>query len=369
MQNSLSTVLLKRSQIPLACELLASVRVCSMSSTTRKDRPRLCSMRVTGAQMAGDSPTIRRMHAPVAVVIPTRDRPAQLGRAVASALRQTVAPAEVVVVDDGSVPPVTRRSEWPESVRLIRTEGIGPAAARNAGIDCSRAPLLAFLDDDDRWLPRAVEQRLARIGANVGAVYCGYDSFDRAGRLAVRHLPRPGGPTLGALLCEPEVQTSTLLVTRHAVDAAGRFVSQRGRLDDWLLSIELLRRTTVVGVREVLVQRALSDRMDEHTHLEYRRLLFATTAELRASLPEREWRAVAAHHHRALAIHWTRVGDRARARRELMAAARLQLGPRDAVHLARVLAGGRLWSLLRSGVNRLRWREAEQAEHVWRDVE
>ena len=77
-----------------------------------------------------------------------------------SALAQDPAPAEVLVCDDGSPAPAAERLRALESldgtVRDLRAErgSGGPARPRNAGLAAARGELVAFLDDDDEWLPR-----------------------------------------------------------------------------------------------------------------------------------------------------------------------------------------------------------------------
>lgn len=83
------------------------------------------------------------------MIIPTHDRPELLRAAVASVRAQTVEDVEIVVVDDASDPPVVL-----DDVRVLRSDRpLGPAAARNAGVAAARGRALAFLDDDDEWLP------------------------------------------------------------------------------------------------------------------------------------------------------------------------------------------------------------------------
>lgn len=117
------------------------------------------------------------------VVIPTYNRPDVLARTLEalSAVRAPTGGFDVIVVDDGSDEPHAEsvRGEvaarpW---ARLIRQENAGPAAARNAGVAASLAPLLVFLDDDCRPAPdwliellRPFEDADEGLGAVGGAV-------------------------------------------------------------------------------------------------------------------------------------------------------------------------------------------------------
>ncbi len=85
----------------------------------------------------------------VAVVIPTHGRPDALRRCLASLARQEVAPAEVVVVDDGGTPAVDGAAlPGLPGLVVVAQPHAGAGAARMTGIARTRAPLLAFLDDD-----------------------------------------------------------------------------------------------------------------------------------------------------------------------------------------------------------------------------
>jgi glycosyltransferase involved in cell wall biosynthesis len=86
------------------------------------------------------------------VVVPTFGRPAHLAEALASVLAQTVTDLECVVVDDASEAAPALPDD--PRLRLVRRDrNGGPAAARNTGIANARARYLAFLDDDDVWVP------------------------------------------------------------------------------------------------------------------------------------------------------------------------------------------------------------------------
>src|SRR4051794_39355991 len=125
----------------------------------REDAPRPGAMKLTQAPVA-DAP----MFPSVSVVIPTRGRPDLVTRAIQSALSQTRPPHEIVVVIDGPDQDTLRAiADLRESrVRVLElpTNG-GASAARNAGIRASVSDLIAFLDDDDEWLPTKLEVQVA----------------------------------------------------------------------------------------------------------------------------------------------------------------------------------------------------------------
>jgi len=106
------------------------------------------------------------MSAPlVSVIIPSFNRAATIGKAIRTALDQTVRDIEVIVVDDGSSD-VEALATLIEGVgdnrlRLLRQPvNRGVSAARNAGIDAARGRFVAFLDSDDYWLPAKLERQL-----------------------------------------------------------------------------------------------------------------------------------------------------------------------------------------------------------------
>jgi glycosyltransferase involved in cell wall biosynthesis len=100
----------------------------------------------------------------VSVIIPTRGRPAFLLRAIDSVLRQTFEQMEIVVVVDGP------DEATEEALRNIRDErlrvvalpsSVGGSDARNIGVQNATGEWIAFLDDDDEWMPSKIEKQLA----------------------------------------------------------------------------------------------------------------------------------------------------------------------------------------------------------------
>lgn len=93
---------------------------------------------------------------PVTVVVPTHDRPTLMAEAVRSVMLQEYAgPVEVVVVFDACEPVLPDVALLPgQSLRAVVNDRVrGLAGARNTGILAASHPFVAFLDDDDTWLP------------------------------------------------------------------------------------------------------------------------------------------------------------------------------------------------------------------------
>ena len=109
----------------------------------------------------------------VSVVIPTLDRPSLLLRAVNSVLRQTYQQIEIIVVVDKPEPDTISavQSLNDPRVRLI-INPYAPTAggARNAGVDQATGEWIAFLDDDDEWLPNKLERQIAFASGRAPAL-------------------------------------------------------------------------------------------------------------------------------------------------------------------------------------------------------
>lgn len=186
----------------------------------------------------------------VSVVVPTFRRPRLVVRAVASALAQSVRAIEVVVVVDGRDAETVAALDGLEDdrVRLVVPERhLGNGAARNHGVALARAERIAFLDDDDVWLPGKLDAQLRCADASEAAlpiVTCRLVAeTEGASFVWPRRRPRVGEDIAEYLFCrrtpttgEGLVQTSTLLIPRALLDripfdeAMPRYVDV-----DWLL--------------------------------------------------------------------------------------------------------------------------------------
>jgi len=111
----------------------------------------------------------------VSVVIPVYNGERYLADAIQSVLDQTYQNFEVIVVDDGSTDgsaEVAKR--FGEAIRYVHQANGGVCKARNTGIAAARGVYLAFLDQDDLWLPDKLATQVAYLDGHpeVDAVYC-----------------------------------------------------------------------------------------------------------------------------------------------------------------------------------------------------
>jgi glycosyltransferase involved in cell wall biosynthesis len=105
----------------------------------------------------------------ISAVIPTFNRGHIVGRAIESALAQELAPAEIIVVDDGSVDNTRSVAEsYGQTVRYVHQANRGVAATRNRGVREAKCDWIAFLDSDDYWVPEHLSRIARAISATEG---------------------------------------------------------------------------------------------------------------------------------------------------------------------------------------------------------
>ncbi len=87
----------------------------------------------------------------VSVLIPTRNRPELLQKAVASVLAQSFTDFELIIVNDGNTP----LPDFADPrIRTLNSSEAGAVPARNMGVGAAKGDVIAWLDDDDQWSDR-----------------------------------------------------------------------------------------------------------------------------------------------------------------------------------------------------------------------
>jgi glycosyltransferase involved in cell wall biosynthesis len=203
----------------------------------------------------------------ISVVIPTRNRPGFVLRAVESARRQTYRPIQIVVVVDGPDEPSVKALEGiqDEHLRIVALrENVGGSEARNTGVRESSGEWIAFLDDDDEWLPEKLEKQMAMaqgLSNKYSFVACKFT--ERNGdevRTYPLRLPEPG-ESIDNYMCRPRgvrtggelLQTSTLLAPRKLlIDVPFVKGLKRGQEFVWLVEANTRGKAGFQVVPEVL---------------------------------------------------------------------------------------------------------------------
>lgn len=189
----------------------------------------------------------------ISCVVPVFNGERYLAAALDSVLAQTRPPDEIVIVDDGSSdgsPEIVRR--YGDRVRYVRQNNRGAASARNRGVELCGGELLAFIDQDDLWLPQKLELQLASFAADPGLDICichvqlRWESARAAERAALGEHRRAG--------CVPGYATPAMLARRTAFARIGPLDARLTVADatDWFLrgidlgvSIQLLPQALV----------------------------------------------------------------------------------------------------------------------------
>lgn len=219
----------------------------------------------------------------MSAIVVVRDGARYLPEALASALAQSPAPAEVIVVDDGSVDGSRRVAEgFGPSVRVVVQEPSGIAAARNRGVATARGELIAFLDADDVWPAGALASRIRAFAADpppdiVWGWVRHFRSPDLAPELAARVRCPPGR--------HPAHLAGGALISRAAFARVGPFAGELrvGEFVDWVA------RARELGHREATVPEVVLHRRvhaDSHTR-RHRDDLTDLTVVVRRSLQRR----------------------------------------------------------------------------------
>lgn len=195
--------------------------------------------------------------APVSVVIPAYNSAAMVCDAVDSILGQTVPPAEVIVIDDGSSDDTAERvGAYGDRVLYRRQANAGPSAARNHGVSLCAGPLVAFLDADDVWHPRKLELQMRHMEGERDLGLLATDHFDWPAA-AFPEAPTATAPvspvTWEQLVIKATILTSSILVRRDVLARAGEFDSSLCGPEDRDMFLRLAEVTRLAKLNVPLI--------------------------------------------------------------------------------------------------------------------
>ncbi len=199
----------------------------------------------------------------VSVIVPVRNRPSLLKRAVQSVREQTYGDWELWIVDDGSTddtPAVAESLVREDSrIQLMRQEPSGPGAAREAGRQRARGEFIQYLDSDDCLLAAKFERMVEALhtAPELAIAYCRCRELDPQGRpipSPVRPSDRKIDAILPAFLHFRFWNTGVPLYRKALLDQAGPWLPLNQE-EDWELDVRLARLSPrLIFVDELLVE-------------------------------------------------------------------------------------------------------------------
>jgi glycosyltransferase involved in cell wall biosynthesis len=172
----------------------------------------------------------------VSVIIPAFNAESFLSISIESVLTQTVPPAQIIVIDDGSTDGTSKIAEnflpLPQ-VTYLSQENQGQGATRNAGLSKASGEFIAFLDADDFWKPAFLEKCLNFLNGNPECVAVNTGLITRLhdGREIIQpeSLHRTNSPTPPFVIDDfyafwalhDHVRTGSAVIRKSAIDRAG----------------------------------------------------------------------------------------------------------------------------------------------------
>ncbi len=199
----------------------------------------------------------------VSAIINVHNGAATLSEALDSVLAQSLDDWELIVWDDcstdGSADIVARYSD--QRIRYFRCDELMPLGrARQRAIELARGAWIAFLDQDDIWLPHKLERQMAAVGqANDAALVYGRTvRFYASGRerdydQAHEYTPLPEGDIFAELFSSGcFIAMSSAMFRRSAIEEIGGIPESISIIPDYYLYTTIARRFQVAAVQEVV---------------------------------------------------------------------------------------------------------------------
>jgi glycosyltransferase involved in cell wall biosynthesis len=213
---------------------------------------------MVGAQVTAGAPEVqvaeRTAQVPVSVLVPSFRRKHYLERALASvAAQKGLRPLEVVVVDDGSADGTAELARELGAVVIEKKHNEGLCRARADALEAARGEWVAFLDDDDEWLPDHLATLWARRGGHVIVATTSISFGGHLRRLHGAATDRPEVVRSPARLLFPEnsFTTSAVMVRRDVLSACGGFDRDLAYLEDVDAWVRVLEHGSGLLVPEV----------------------------------------------------------------------------------------------------------------------
>jgi|SRR5579859_959362 len=208
------------------------------------------------------------MRPTISAIIPTYNRRPYLGRAIQSILSQSIAPDEILVIDDGSTDGTADylRKEFPGVIRLVEQTNAGVSAARRRGLLEARHDWIAFLDSDDEWsigrlqaLLTAAENLPEDVRWIFGDTSLVFDNEIIQSLYQIHGL----GPIYGSVIYRDPIETQfpfsfsllqSSLISRNLLTQLNAFSEQLKSSEDFLVSFRASLHGPLAAIPDIVTR-------------------------------------------------------------------------------------------------------------------
>jgi glycosyltransferase involved in cell wall biosynthesis len=186
----------------------------------------------------------------ISVIIPAYNAAHFLPRCLNSVFAQTLQPAEVIVVDDGSKDD-TAEVGRKLGARVVSRPNGGLSAARNTGVQSSSSEWVALLDADDMWEPEKLRAQASRAQEDTVLIYTGIRIFGDDGVRSTSPAVEPAEARRMLRYRNP-ITPSSVMAKREALARNGGFREDIRACEDWEMWMRLQRVGSFAAVPDAL---------------------------------------------------------------------------------------------------------------------
>jgi glycosyltransferase involved in cell wall biosynthesis len=195
----------------------------------------------------------------VSVIIPVYNRVNLIDRSINSVISQTYPINEIIVIDDGSndgTYDLIKRN-FPQ-VSLQYQENKGVSNARNIGIKLAKSKWIAFLDSDDEWLPKKVEEQINLLKTNFSFKICHTDEVWIRNQVRVNPMKKHrkyGGDIYNKCLPLCVISPSSIIIHKDIFNDVGLFDEELPVCEDYDMWLRICSKYSVLFLDQKLINK------------------------------------------------------------------------------------------------------------------
>lgn len=196
----------------------------------------------------------------ISVIMPAYNAAELILQSVESFLLQSYPAKELIIINDGStdkllsvLSPILKENK--DTIKYLEQENKGVSAARNLGVSAAQGEWVAFLDADDIWFEGKLISQWNSLNGNLwshtDSYYfgVGYENRPKRSELSEMH----SGQVFENLIMENFITTSSVLINKQMLIAAGAFDEKLEALEDWMLWLIIASNNEITYVDKPLL--------------------------------------------------------------------------------------------------------------------